>query len=172
MLQEINQLSLTQKIGKNVRGKVFEADKDHMEACVNPTVDLQLAAAAYNGMEEDIPTGRPLPNHSIYYFRTEESHPTESGHEWPTRRLFAMTAESQKERYQSMTAQLGIEDKSGTRKEIKAIMDRGAAWCAIGLPTLKREFPEHARHLSPAYCHFTDAQGHRIPMEGKLQMVI
>ena len=76
-------------------------------------------------------------------------------------------------RYQSMEANLQVGMAGGFAKTIRAVVDSGAAWSAIGRKTLEEKYPNAlATLVASDVMRFVDAQGRGMPVAGKVRMHI
>ena len=69
--------------------------------------------------------------------------------------------------YKSMMAKLGLETKNG-EKCIEAIVDSGAAWCAIRASYLKEKYPEAMDQIQKKQLIFRDASNNQMPLLGSV----
>ena len=86
--------------------------------------------------------------------------------------IMALPADGE-DRYESMSATLRIGDPDHCYEDARpqrAIVDSGAAWCAIKESVLKRDHPDLHRSMSPSRRRFRDAQGGLMTIAGKVTL--
>jgi hypothetical protein len=139
-------------------------------ANLNPHATLEDALERYNGpelgAEVDTTTasGTPLFSFAVHFEEEADNLP-------PPEPLFNLYDDERSEeaRAVAMTASLPFEDADGRLAEIVAVVDSGAAQCAMQGAYFRKHFPLHAKALLPTRRRFLDASGHIMPAAGRIR---
>ena len=110
-------------------------------------------AASMATIEED-PTGRTVEDTTPFFSKDG---------------VYAMEAEDGIS-YQSMKANLLLQDPNGTRAKFLTIVDSGAAWCALREADMDRLLPGLRQHMRPSRMRFHDAQGNAMNLAGRVPL--
>lgn len=147
-------------------------DEPAIVANLNPHVEPEQALQRYND-GDDIPT-EPATTASSprdVLFSLDVEFEEESDEPWVAPELlFSLKDdEEEEERATAVAANLPFEDADGTTHEISAVVDSGAAQCAMKEAVCRDKFPLHYRNMKPTRRRFLDASGRLMPAAGRVR---